>query len=811
MAESEMAAVAGMGNERIGLSRYKRMAYCAVPTRLAPLVLAGGLLAAGCGDSESPTSPAPPVTQPPAPPPAPSVSRIEVSPDRVSLEPGRTQAFVATAKGSDGSVITGVNFTWSSNNAAVATINTAGLATATGIGTATIRANGNGILSAPGTITVVEPPVSMITLAPSSTQEIMTGATVRFTATARTAEGAVRDDIRVAWSSSDTSVVRISSAGVATAVRTGTAMVSATADGITSSSVTITVTDPTPPTPVVTRIDLNPSIASREVGETLRFTATAREADGSEITGVSFVWSSSNNAIAAVNDNGLATAVNAGSATIRATAEGVTGTASFTVTDPPPPPTQVVARIDISPGNASREAGQTLRFTATARDADGSEITGVDFIWSSNRTGVATVNADGLATAVSAGSAIIRATAEGVSGTASLTVTEPPPLPPVIARIDISPSTASREVGQTLRFTATARESDGSTISGVDFIWTSNRTGVATVNADGLATAVSAGSAIIRATAEGVTGSASLTVTEPPPTVATIEVSPGSASIEEGDTQQFNATATESDGSVITGVSFAWSSSNSAVATVNANGHATAVNAGSATIRATAEGITGTASLTVTEPPPTVATIEVNPSTASIEEGDSQQFNATAREADGSEITGVSFNWSSSNSAVATINAGGLATAVSAGSATIRAAAEGVTGTASLTVTEPPPPPALRSRTGSISGRGGYNRSAGSVTLSETSDGKLRLVITGLNNGGAPNVWVALNSGEHISWWLSDPAPSGARGFSRILANDRSFTATFTPDAGENIDTYSHLILHCRAFNMEVGSTALSN
>ena len=71
---------------------------------------------------------------------------------------GGTQRFVATAKASDGTVIGGVDFTWSSSNPAVVTIDNAGVATAVSAGTAMIRATGNGIASAPATVTVAEPP-----------------------------------------------------------------------------------------------------------------------------------------------------------------------------------------------------------------------------------------------------------------------------------------------------------------------------------------------------------------------------------------------------------------------------------------------------------------------------------------------------------------------------------------------------------------------------------------------------------------------------------------------------------------------------
>ncbi|MYB62763.1 MAG: DM13 domain-containing protein, partial [Gemmatimonadetes bacterium] len=122
-----------------------------------------------------------------------------------------------------------------------------------------------------------------------------------------------------------------------------------------------------------------------------------------------------------------------------------------------------------------------------------------------------------------------------------------------------------------------------------------------------------------------------------------------------------------------------------------------------------------------------------------------------------------------------------------------------------------PPPPQLKSRTGTISGRNGYS-SGGSVTLSETSDGKLRLSITGLSTpGGAPDVYVALYTSSNINWPNGGSLPSGAKGFGEVSRQSGNKSWTFTPASGKNINSWSHLILHCRLINREVGSASLGN
>ncbi|HSS19255.1 MAG TPA: Calx-beta domain-containing protein [Pyrinomonadaceae bacterium] len=82
-----------------------------------------------------------------------------------------------------------------------------------------------------------------------------------------------------------------------------------------------------------------------------------------------------------------------------------------------------VARVEVSPASATINANQTQQFTARAFDASNNEIPGVIFSWQSSNNSVATIDQNGLATGVSAGTAEIRATGRGVqSPPATLTV-----------------------------------------------------------------------------------------------------------------------------------------------------------------------------------------------------------------------------------------------------------------------------------------------------------------------------------------------------------------------------------------------------
>ncbi|HEY4300749.1 MAG TPA: DUF4082 domain-containing protein [Candidatus Didemnitutus sp.] len=184
-------------------------------------------------------------------------------------------------------------------------------------------------------------------------------------------------------------------------------------------------------------------------------------------------------------------------------------------------------------------------------------------------------------------------------------------------------------------------------------------------------------------------------------TLSSIAVSPNSPSITAGGTQQFSATGTYSDASTqdLSGQA-SWSSSNTAVATINASGFASGASAGSSTISAAFNGISGNATLTV-QPAVTLTSIAVTPTNATVAAGATRQFVATGTYSNGStQNLTSSVTWSSSAPSRATISSAGLATGVSAGMTTISASSGGVGGSTTLTV-QPAP---LSISTGALAG-----------------------------------------------------------------------------------------------------------
>ncbi|HKV72149.1 MAG TPA: Ig-like domain-containing protein, partial [Gemmatimonadales bacterium] len=175
---------------------------------------------------------------------------------------------------------------------------------------------------------------------------------------------------------------------------------------------------------------------------------------------------------------------------------------------PTAPP--VVASVVVTPGGDTLATlGRTQMFSAVATDQNGNPVSAT-IRWHSTNALVVTVDSvTGLVTAVGNGAAIVRATASGVNGDAIVVVSQ------AVAHVVISPPSGGfSAVGDTQRFTATAKDSSGALIQGVPFLWVSSDPSVVTVDTGGLVTTRGPGQTQITAAARGIPGSAAMTVTQ---------------------------------------------------------------------------------------------------------------------------------------------------------------------------------------------------------------------------------------------------------------------------------------------------------
>src|SRR5213080_4581855 len=290
------------------------------------------------------------------------------------------------------------------------------------------------------------------------------------------------------------------------------------------------------PAPVASVV-VTPASVSQTIGGTQQFAATLKDASGNVLTGRSVTWTSSAPAVATVSAGGLETAIAAGSATITATSEGITGAASVTMTAPVI--TKPGAVVDLAVAGVT-DTSATLSFTEV-NDGTGSPASyDVRFAVSPLSWGSAPAVARGTCATPLAGSAIgakrtctvlglSRTTAYGfqliafrgtlnvnaVFGGLSNVATGSTPAPAPVASVAVSPATLSQNPGATQQFVATLKDASGNVLAGRTMTWTSSNAAIAAVNGSGLETAVAAGSATVTATSGGITGTASVTVTAP--------------------------------------------------------------------------------------------------------------------------------------------------------------------------------------------------------------------------------------------------------------------------------------------------------
>jgi uncharacterized protein YjdB len=260
-----------------------------------------------------------------------------------------------------------------------------------------------------------------------------------------------------------------------------------------------------------------------------------------------------------------------------------------------------------------------------------------------------------------------------------------------VASVSVTPSSVALAPGGSSQLTAVPRDADGNALTDRTVTWSSASLAVATVSTTGLVAAVSVGGPVtITATSEGRSGTAAITVAPVP--VGSVSVSPLNSTVVAGTSAPLTATTKDAAGNVLTGRTVTWTSSNSAVATVNATtGLVTGVAAGGpVTITAASEGQNGTATIIVTAV--AVASVAVTPPTNSIVTGSTTPLTATLKDAAGNPLIGRTVVWTSSNAAVASVNSStGVVTGVAAGGpVTITATSEGQTGTAAVTVTLAP-------------------------------------------------------------------------------------------------------------------------
>jgi hypothetical protein len=342
--------------------------------------------------------------------------------------------------------------------------------------------------------------------------------------------------------------------------------------------------------------------------------------------------------------------------------------------------------------------GEQVTKVATSRDATEAVVAG-SYTWVSRNTAVATVNGSGLVTAVADGATYVVVTEAGGTKDSTRVVVQQR-----VATINVTPGTRNIYRTRTFQFSAAAVDGRGNVMPAVtSFVWSTLAPTVASTDANGLVTGVSLGGTQVRATANGITGVAAVNVLTP---ITRIIVGRDSSGVPVSDTtalpslgirRAMRAEARDTLDAPMSGVTFAWTSSNGSVALLDTiqPSRATALsNAnGNTTIHAMADGITGSAPLKVQQ---LLSSIELTPTPDTIGVTGTVQLTARGKDANNRYITGGAFTFASDNTPVATVNATtGVVTGQSLGTANVTATSGAINSNAAVIVVSTTVPPII--------------------------------------------------------------------------------------------------------------------
>ena len=622
--------------------------------RTAVAVLALASLSCSSGEPAGPSS---------------TVAAIVINPAAPTLALNASLPLQVQVQDATGALVADAPVTWSVRDPNIAKVSETGVVTALALGTTEVAASSRG-KSGIATITVQRTPVATVVVRPDKVDAVV-GSKTQLIATALDASQATLANRGIVWTTSNAGVATVDANGMVSGVGPGSAVITATSEGKSATSTFSIVQG------AVASVSVTPNPVTMVAKQTTQLAATARDASGGVVSGKSVVWSSSNTAVASVSSQGVVTAVGAGSTTITATIDGVSGTSAVTVSNVP------VAKVDVTPVSPTINTGSSIQLATTVTDANGVVVTDRVVTWATSNAAIASVSSTGVVTGVLPGSATITATSEGKSGSTTVSVTLVP-----VGSVTVAPNTLSLTPSQTGTLAATVTDANGAVVTNRPVTWTTSDAAIATVSQTGVVTAVTPGSATITAATGSKSGTAAVTVSQTP--VANVVVAPTSLALTQGQTGTLTATVTDANGAPLVRT-VNWTSDHTNIATVSSAGLVTAVSPGSAVITADAGGKSSTASVTVTPVP--IASVSVSPLTATLTVGQGTTLTATVTDANGAVASSASVAWSSSNPGVAAVSSTGDVTTGSAGTATITASSGGKSGTAMITVNAAAPGP----------------------------------------------------------------------------------------------------------------------
>ena len=217
------------------------------------------------------------------------VTAVTVTASADSLVEGDTLRFSAEATDANGHAVAGVGFEWSSGDTLVAIVEESGLVTGVATGGTEIVAASSGV-EGRAPLAVVAPAPATVGVTPDTAEFSAIGQTEKLAAEVRDQIGRVMEDVPVSWTSGDTAVAAVDSAGLVTAAGNGSVAVTATSGNASGTAVVLVAQ-------VADSVTVSPARDTVAPGDTLRLAAEAFDENGHRVDGAAFAWSSSEDSV----------------------------------------------------------------------------------------------------------------------------------------------------------------------------------------------------------------------------------------------------------------------------------------------------------------------------------------------------------------------------------------------------------------------------------------------------------------------------------------------------------------------------------
>ena len=255
-----------------------------------------------------------------------TAATVTVTPAAVSIDAiDGTAALEAAARDAFDNLITGRAFTWTSQNSNIVTVSSSGVVTARATGSTQVQASLDGASGAADVM--VAQVATQVGLSPTSGSLTAVGQTLQFTASSQDRNGnpITRPQTDYTWTSSNTGVATVSTAGLVTAAGGGTTQISA-AVGSVSASATVTVSQTATTIAIAPKVD---TLTTAQPGHQLL--VDARDSNNQVILNPSLTWLSRDTLIARVSSTGFVTAVSNGTTIVKVTSGMVMDSATIVV------------------------------------------------------------------------------------------------------------------------------------------------------------------------------------------------------------------------------------------------------------------------------------------------------------------------------------------------------------------------------------------------------------------------------------------------------------------------------------------------